>query len=357
MPVSKRRQTKSKAKRARPSGTQARREPLTRSFDVICLIAGPKLPEVLAEFGPHEIRRVSSEELSHFDQSVPELEMQIRNEPHAVSVFPGYSQLKTEWIMRLQVQAEDFSEAQEYAERRLLPRVLAVLDTLTTSWRPYRAKVVDVVDVTTGGRSHVFRFSAIPVRRREDLLPDDLQNLRRRLDVLGRSEIASHASVLMRQAVDLLDGGRDAFDDLAVLRMFTVIEGIVTNVVGEERSGLAEGIQEDLAELVDELEALLVTTVGDSRARVRAVRQTMGRIREKNLETISRQIQSAGESLGLSAEDIADAIALAAFRNSRLGHFSTADRTNELGSWAGHRAFELCKTFLGRYMDRHAVEA
>jgi ElaB/YqjD/DUF883 family membrane-anchored ribosome-binding protein len=298
---------------------------------------------------------VPAVDVDQIDQTVPDVMMEIRNEPHVVSVFPGYSQVKTEWMMTLRVDAEDPTEAQTNVERELLPQVLGILDTVTSSWRPFRAKVIGVLDLATGQRSHVFTSIAIPLRRHENLKGEDGAVLERRLETIQHSEVARRATVRMRQGVELLDLGRETFDDLAVLRMFTAIEGIVADVVKEERSTLAAGIEQELAQLVDQLEELLTAAAEDTKGRVQAVRETTGKIREQNLETIRRQMEAAGGVLGLSREDVEDAKELAKFRNEQLGHFAKEESPDALGPWAGHRAFELCKTFLSRYLDRNAA--
>jgi hypothetical protein len=106
MPVGKSRKKKGK-KTARGSGQSSSPRSAIRTFHVACLIAGPKLPEAGLSFGPHEIRRVPAVDVDQIDQTVPDVMMEIRNEPHVVSVFPGYSQVKTEWMMTLRVDAED----------------------------------------------------------------------------------------------------------------------------------------------------------------------------------------------------------------------------------------------------------
>jgi hypothetical protein len=157
-------------------------------------------------------------------------------------------------------------------------------------------------------------FKAIPVRRVEDFSDVDVTDFERRILAMKESVVATRSASLMRQAVTLLDFGGDAFADLALLRLFTAIEGIVSDVVRTERSSLTSGAADDVGQLVDELEDLLEVT-RDETKRTQAVRQAVGRIRERNLETMKGQLSAAASVLEIPEGDATAAVELLKIRN------------------------------------------
>jgi hypothetical protein len=324
-------------------------DPTSREWNVYALVAGPRLPDSDIKFGPAGISRISKGTAARIDQTIPQVTHEISNAPHYVSVFSSYAEMKTEWLLRVEVTAEDVPGAQEAAEEEALPLALGLLDTATDSWRPYRARVVRVENAKTGERGVVFSSIAIPLTRRETLGHEDVAELHRRFLRLEENVVARNALRRMREAIDL-DDRTSGFHDLVVLRFFTAIEGIVDDVVSAERPAALTAIENDLAAVTTQLEDMLSNTV-DLSDRVHAIRQATGKIRELTLETMKTRIQIAGQKLGLDAGLMGDTVKLAVFRNKYLGHFSSEIPQDELGPWAGHRAFEVCKAFVRAFLD------
>lgn len=312
-------------------------------------IVGPALPVDTFRIGDAEVVRVIDPDLRAAQRSKRNIVF-VSGIEHGHQVIPPRVVVHSEWQTRWIFDAPDRGAADRHVRTILVPRLLAVLNTLFDE--RYRIELRRL-GATVGGRMtdsagfcDLAEFSGVTVHALDE---DIVQLAERRLETIGSSSAASQAAEYFRRALQAADLVSEPLVGYAPLIGFHLcIESILKDAGRSTRT--TEEMAADRADVIDRLRSALMepgTDVEESAKTVIEAKLALDRISNALFRD---RLAAATQLLSIDNDTQSRLEAFYRFRNDHLGHPNKVLADPEMSRWVVE-ATHLARVVLAAYID------
>ena len=330
-----------------------RPKPPLKRFVAWGLIVGRQLPTAI-DLGHVRIRKESPERIADLTRS-----RQILRHPSFDGPVSFYSGIPADLVVRSDhsiwawVDARDDEAALAEIAHKLLPSVVGLLSA--TKAEPVLVELLRISEEDERGympapRSPFSRSGIFGIREPQPLDAEGVKSLKDLDPRVRADDCASSAARELSSAIHLSpqSGSTPANLRGVLLHYFFVLELIARKV------GYGPRERDEVLEVQEPVVArglVQLRTAGTVSQRVKQIHNLSLELKRLETSFFSDQLRKAGETLGVAAEVVEEALALTKFRNSRLGHASTTEvRAEELQRWLSV-AERAALTYFRKYVD------
>jgi hypothetical protein len=313
-------------------------------------VAGPALPRFLAKIGDVLLGPAAEGEHPAVSSGLSMAVEKYSHFTHSESV----TQVTGECWMRIWVDAESESEAQDIVAETWAPQVAAAL-TLANRGIAYR---IQVIGVKNPGENGISWSPGLAMRLWDDVPMEApaLEQMALYLEASVRSPTVRTADQLLMRGQHFQDSSaHPMFKAAAVFSFHQAIERIAASI----RVSKPEDLSSRQASVIKKLQQSLKMEVKLTR-QIEAVRKANDEFGRLDARFATLKLENAARTLKMPDEWLAGALALTEFRNKRLGHGGQLASVQELEPWFESdtqregRAFELAADLI-HAMSRYEV--
>lgn len=332
----------------------ARPRPPLKRFVAWGLIVGPGLPTAL-DLAHVRITKEPPERIDALTRTRQLLQHpKFEGEPtNFYSGIPADLVVRSDHVLWAWADAQDHEEALTVITQKYLPSVVALLSARNEA--PVLLEMLRIAEEDERGdlpdpRSPFSKSGFFGRHATTPLRPEDVKFLERRDEPVRSDECASSAARELSTAIHLFpqSGSTPANLRAVLLHYFFVVELIARKV--------AYGVREERL-ILDAQEPVVarglagIRAAGTLKQRVKQIHNLSLQLKRLEASFLSDQIRYAAEALQVEHEVLEEALTLAKFRNSRLGHGSTTEaESQELRGWLS-LAQRVALTFFRQYVD------